>query len=302
LLQFGAQQVQKLGVWSQAAFEEYQRTGDPKHLKNATQLLEQAWHYVPDASTLRINVDPRSRQMTATFTDRDGKAKSQVVSPQQIPALIAGMQNGSVYWQSIAAVGDPAGTARREQHAYTEREHAATRAETRARDDEKFVRSQSEWDRRHAATVADRPVKPPVDVPDNPAILNARADADSRRADLKAAENASTAEDFTTDPKVIAARERYDQAASALYRALPPASRDLTMGRMGHAKFSYRSAAADAPATAPDAPRVPSSFAFESAGLATVVDTDHGGSKRIVGRFAATGGCRAGSARQRLPG
>jgi phage terminase large subunit GpA-like protein len=80
-------------------------------------------------------------------------------------------------------------------------------------------------DRRHSQIVKDRPVKPPVDVPDNPAILNARADADSRRADLKAAENASTAEDFTTDPKVIAARERYDRRLRrCTARCRPPAA------------------------------------------------------------------------------
>ena len=107
LLQAGAMQVRNAGTMAAAAFENYQQTGDVNALRHASQAVEQAYSYIPDGANLKIDIDPKTRQIVATTVDKDGKSQKQVVDPQAIPGLLKTAMDGSEYWSSTFQIGQP---------------------------------------------------------------------------------------------------------------------------------------------------------------------------------------------------
>lgn len=107
LLQYGARRVGQYGTMAQAAFEHYQQSGDPQDLKNASLAIQKAHQMVPDGFNIKIDVDPKTRQIVATTLGPDGKQQQQVVDPMAIPGLLKGAMDGSEYWSSVFQVGQP---------------------------------------------------------------------------------------------------------------------------------------------------------------------------------------------------
>ena len=107
LLQYGAVQVRQSAVMAQAAFDEWQRTGDPQDLKNASKAIQRAHQFIPDGVNLKIDVDPQTRQIVATTVGPDGESQQQVVDPQAVPQLMQQAMNGSAYWNAVYQIGQP---------------------------------------------------------------------------------------------------------------------------------------------------------------------------------------------------
>ena len=107
LLQFGASQVKRYGITAAAAFDNYQKTGDPAALQHASEAIMRAHQMVPDGLDLKIDIDPKTRQIVATTVDASGKQQKQVVDPMAIPGLLKHAMDGSEYWGAAFQIGQP---------------------------------------------------------------------------------------------------------------------------------------------------------------------------------------------------
>ena len=107
LLQFGARRVAQYGTVAQAAFEDWQQTGDPQSLKNASRAIQMAHQLIPDGWNVKIDVDPQSRQIVSTMLGPDGQRVQKVVDPMAIPGMLKATMDGSDYWSSVFQVGQP---------------------------------------------------------------------------------------------------------------------------------------------------------------------------------------------------
>jgi hypothetical protein len=107
LLLYGAQAVSRAGVMAQTAFQNYQKTGDPQDLRNASLAVQRAHQIIPDGLNMKIDVDPKTRQIVATTIDSEGKEQKHIVDPQQVPGLLKTAMDGSAYWEALYEVGQP---------------------------------------------------------------------------------------------------------------------------------------------------------------------------------------------------
>ncbi|MET0720001.1 MAG: hypothetical protein ABWY64_04065 [Tardiphaga sp.] len=107
LLQYGAVQVRQSAVMASTAFNEWQQSGDPADLRRASMAIQRAHQFIPDGVNLKIDVDPRTRQIVATTVGADGQQQSQVVDPQAVPQIMQQAMNGSAYWKAVYEIGQP---------------------------------------------------------------------------------------------------------------------------------------------------------------------------------------------------
>ena len=107
LLQYGAVQVRQSAIMAQAAFDDWQETGDPNALKHASKAIQRAHQFIPDGVSLKIDVDPETRKIVATTVGPDGQSHSQVVDPQGVPQMMQQAMNGSAYWKAVYQIGQP---------------------------------------------------------------------------------------------------------------------------------------------------------------------------------------------------
>ena len=107
LMLYGAGQVKQAGMMAEVAFNKYQQTGNPQDLRNASLAMQRAHQMIPDGLNMKIDIDPKTREIVATMIDDDGKMTKQVVDPMQIPALLQSAMDGSAYWDALEAIGQP---------------------------------------------------------------------------------------------------------------------------------------------------------------------------------------------------
>lgn len=107
LLQYGAVQVRNSAIMASAAFDEWQKSGDPADLRRASLAVQRAHQFIPDGVNLKIDIDPQSRQIVATTVDADGQQQSQVIDPQGVPQMMQQAMNGSAYWNAVYQIGQP---------------------------------------------------------------------------------------------------------------------------------------------------------------------------------------------------
>ena len=107
LLMHGAKQVQQASIIAATAMQEYQQTGDPQDLRNASLAIQRAHQMIPDGVNLKIDVDPETRQIMATTYDESGKSQTQVIEPGALPALLKQGMDGSAYWKAAFQIGQP---------------------------------------------------------------------------------------------------------------------------------------------------------------------------------------------------
>lgn len=260
LMQYGATRFSRLGSLAAAAYDEYQQTGDQKHLQHTINFLENAYEMIPDGARMDVAIDPQSKTLVATHIDAEGNEQQFDISPQEIPALIKSVQDKSSYWQSVFQLADPAGA--RQQAGF--RHSAAVKREDRAynasqsaiRDQRTAARADATANRIDARQAAREKSA------EERAI--AREGRQSSRKDVnwetvnplqQAADAAKNA--LTDDP---ATQTALDQAASKLWDALPPAAnRAQLMKDMGFdkAEWTYSQAAAAETPPEPGAKKAP---------------------------------------------
>jgi hypothetical protein len=107
LMMHGANQVKHAGMLAMAAFEEYQQTGDPQDLRNASLAMQKAQQFIPDGIDAKIDIDPNTREIVATTINADGEVNKRVIDPMEVPRLLQGAMDGSQYWKSMFQVGQP---------------------------------------------------------------------------------------------------------------------------------------------------------------------------------------------------
>jgi len=122
LLQHGAQKFSQIGSLAAAAYRKYQETGDPAHLEATTKALQKAYEYIPDGGSLGIQIDAKTKQLEVVRTNEDGEEEEIPVKPEDLPGIIQGVQNKSLYWQQVMATADPEGTRQKERIAAEEKE------------------------------------------------------------------------------------------------------------------------------------------------------------------------------------
>ena len=115
LLQHGAQKFSQIGSLAAAAYRKYQETGDPAHLEATTKALQKAYEYIPDGGSLGIQIDAKTKQLEVVRTNEDGEEEEIPVKPEDLPGIIQGVQNKSLYWQQVMATADPEGTRQKER-------------------------------------------------------------------------------------------------------------------------------------------------------------------------------------------
>ena len=107
LLQHGALQVKQAATMASAAIAHWQEIGDPAALEHASQFIQRAHQYIPDGTDLKIDIDPRTRQIVATTIGSDGQPQQQVIDPQAVPQLLGQAMDGSAYWKSVYQIAQP---------------------------------------------------------------------------------------------------------------------------------------------------------------------------------------------------
>ena len=138
VLLYGAQQVKQAGIVASAALQEYQQTGDPQDLRNASLAVQRAHQMIPDGWNMKIDIDPNTRQIVATTVDSKGKQQQHVVDPESIPQMLQSAMDGSAYWSTVFGIGMPELARAREAQ-----KGAATRQEdTQAYEEYKFRRGE----------------------------------------------------------------------------------------------------------------------------------------------------------------
>ena len=114
LLQYGAKRFGQLGSLAQAAYSQYEQTGDKQHLQKATQFLSQAYGMIPDGGSMSVTVDPETGKFQAVRINAEGEEETYDVSSDQLPGLIRQTMDGSAYWQQVTRLGDPEGAKSRD--------------------------------------------------------------------------------------------------------------------------------------------------------------------------------------------
>jgi hypothetical protein len=142
LLQAGAVQVRNAGTAAAAMFQTYQETGDVNALRHASQMVEKAYSYIPDGSNVKIDIDPKTRQIVATTYDADGKSNKRVVDPGAIPALLKTAMDGSAYWNATFQIGQPRLAEQQMQNEGQVSRDSANRAANQQYDEYKFQRGE----------------------------------------------------------------------------------------------------------------------------------------------------------------
>lgn len=124
LMQYGAQRFGQLGSMAGAAYRQYQQSNDPKDLQNTLKFLDRAYEMVPDGSAMDIEIDPDTHKIVAVRHNSDGEVSRDEIDASELPTLIQGAMDKSLYWDQIAQVANPQGhTAKmqqREQNARTQ--------------------------------------------------------------------------------------------------------------------------------------------------------------------------------------
>lgn len=143
LLQFGATQVRNYGTMAASAFDDFQKTGDPNSLRHASEAIQRAHQMVPDGLNLKIDIDPKTRQIVATTVDANGKSQKQVVDPQAIPSLLKTAMDGSEYWGATFQIGQPRLAEQELQNTGASQRSADTRDYNRQYDEYKFQRGEN---------------------------------------------------------------------------------------------------------------------------------------------------------------
>lgn len=109
LLQYGAARFSKLGSMSQAAYQQYLNTGDPQHLQKTVQFLEKAYEMVPDGAEVTVQINDQTGKLEVLHEDENGEEEFIEVDPNDLPGVIKGVQDKSMYWNSIFRLADPEG-------------------------------------------------------------------------------------------------------------------------------------------------------------------------------------------------
>jgi hypothetical protein len=144
LLMRGAMQVKQAGSLAAVALQEYQQSGDPNDLKQASVAMQRAHQLIPDGFDLKLDVDPRTRQLVATMTDSEGKAQRTVVDPAAVPGLLKQAMDGSAYWKAVYQLAQPDLAREGMQNEATAAQKASDRAYTEGYDQYKYERERGD--------------------------------------------------------------------------------------------------------------------------------------------------------------
>jgi len=250
LMQYGARRFGQLGQLAQAAYSQYERTGDQSHLEKATQILSQAYGMIPDGGSMSVTTDPETGEFQATRLNADGEEEVYNIKANELPGLIQQTMSGSAYWQQIMRLGDPEGAKSRD----TDRRELLKQDRTDQRAEEKRIAAQEEWNRQHAITreekvgdtekaaeaktkESDRVAQRNYDMamkkwkeqhPDKEEAFNKIkgpfAIADKMREEFTA--QMAEDSDYAETEEGQAARAAYSEKATELYNALPMPAQD----------------------------------------------------------------------------
>jgi D-alanyl-D-alanine carboxypeptidase len=109
LMQYGASRFSRLGSMSQAAYNQYLKTGDPAHLDKTVKFLEKAYEMIPDGAEVNVRINSQTGKLEALHTDDEGDETYMEVDPQELPGLLKSVQDKSMYWNSVFRIADPEG-------------------------------------------------------------------------------------------------------------------------------------------------------------------------------------------------
>lgn len=287
LMQYGAQKFGQLGSMAGAAYKQFLATKDPEHLQATIKYLDRAYEYVPDGASFDIELDPKTHMIRATKKDSDGNTDVHDVKPDELPGIVQGVMNKSLYWKTIYQTADPAGARAKESSAATDarqdKQLAATDRRQAARDDvvdrrqaerDKQIEAraderQKRSDERLAArekAIQDREDRRQVQLQENreaaarTAAAKNKVDYNSFKPQLAEAEAARKAAEGDGADEM--AQDTLNQKASALFDALPETKdRAKIMTDLGYPKdlWQYVTSNPDAagetpPPAAPAAP------------------------------------------------
>lgn len=258
LLQYGAQRFGQLGSLAGAAYRQYQQSQNPQDLQHAIKFMESAYEMIPDGSDMHVALDPATKTLVATRTTADGQEASFDITPDQIPQLIQGAQSKSAYWNSVLSMADPAGARQQAGWKHADMVKQGDRAyQARAAD----IR-----DQRASARARETALAIDARGAARDAAREKAATAKESRADvlknpnyevinplLANADAAKKALDASPDDEAL--KTAYDQAASALYDALPKgAPKAQFMRDNGHEREMWSYVKAPPPAAAGPTP------------------------------------------------
>jgi hypothetical protein len=293
LMQYGAQRTAQLGSLAAAAYKQYLASNDPRHLENTTHLLEKAYEMIPDGGSLDVAIDPETRQLVVSKVNENGETENVPITAEQLPGIIQGVQNKSLYWQQIMQLADPEGyRAKQRQGAESEewtRRHELetkeglekeTREETRARgEEERKAQRELEKEKRESETkIAEAKAKAEAELAKEGRESKENDRRRLRDAAITRAEKlAETRKDVnwdTVNPLMGAAadavasedQDQINDKLSRLWDALPQADRAKTFSDLGYdaSQFKYKAPAANAMARVGDKP--PTEYAGKQAG------------------------------------
>lgn len=240
LMQYGATRFSRLGSLAAAAYQEYQQTGDPKHLQHTVDFLQNAYEMIPDGAKIDVSIDSGTKKLMATRTDAEGHAQKFEVQPDEIPQMIQGVQDKSSYWQSVFSLADPAGA----------RQQAGWQHSDRVKQEDRAYRAGENASRDAARVQADNARADRIDA------RAAARDAAREKSTLAREQRTSARKDVNwevVNPLQVAAdaakaklddtpesQKALDEAASQLWDALPPAAnRAQFMKDMGFDKSEW---------------------------------------------------------------
>ena len=284
LLQYGATRFGKLGAAAATAYQAFQADGDQQNLQNAVRYLEQAYQMIPDGATMNIAVDP-NRGFVATRTMPDGSQEYIDITPEQLPGLITGVVDKSLYWNKLAQLADPAGYRQQQGWKHARKEKLDERAYQEGREQEergyqegKLGESRS-YTERIAAAKAKADAEADAAKTKDTRSYNERIEGEKnkRESEEEAARNKREAEEAAAIKEADAVRKRtdyekvqplveeleriagdqeldsdvkkqmMDEAASKLFDALPPdVNRWERMAEMGFPAESWNYVSAGA--------------------------------------------------------
>jgi hypothetical protein len=107
-LQYGGNQVAKLGALAKASYTDYLRTGNPAALTHTLDFLREAHSYIPSGESFGFYIDPATRKFMITSVDADGQTQNHQITENELPMLIKGAMDKSAYWSGVEAIADPA--------------------------------------------------------------------------------------------------------------------------------------------------------------------------------------------------
>ena len=285
LMQYGAQKFGQLGSMAGAAYKQYLATKDPEHLQATIKYLDRAYEFVPDGASFDIDLDPKTHMIRATQKTADGDTKVTNVKPDELPGIVQGVMNKSLYWKTVYQTADPAGARAKEASAATDarqdkqleatdrrqaardevvdRRQAERDKQIEARADERQKRSDERLAAREKA-IQDREDRRQKQMAENreaaarTAAAKNKVDYNSFKPQLAEAEAARKAAEDGDDEM---AQDTLNQKASALFDALPEdKDRTKLMNDLGYPKDLWQyvtsnpAAAGEVPPAAPAAP------------------------------------------------